>query len=77
MRREHREYQNEERRTPRDFENEPYHDVERQGRRDMHSRRDVDGQDRYRNTYEFEEDGDGGSMHYRNRGQVRNQYVDS
>ena len=43
----------------------------------MHGRRDVDGQDRYRNTSDFEEDGDGGSIHYRNRGQVRNQYLDS
>ena len=75
MMRDHHGYRNEEGRTQRGFENEPYSDAERQGRRDMHGRRDADGQDRYRNTSDFEEDGDGGSIHYRKRGQVRNQYL--
>ena len=43
----------------------------------MHSRRDVDGRDRYRHTYEFEEYGDRGSIHYRDRDQLRNRYLDS
>ena len=70
MMQDHHRYRNEERRTQRGFENEPYRVAERQGKRDMRSRWDVDGQDRYRNTSDFEEDGDGGSIHYQNQGQV-------
>ena len=76
MMQDHHGYRNEERRTQRGFENEPYRDAERQGRRDMYGRSDVDGRDRYRSTHDFKEDGDEGSIHYRDRGQVRNRYRD-
>ena len=69
-RREYHEYRNEERRTLREFGDEPYRDVERHSRRDMYDRRDVDGRDRHRSTFDYDEDGDRGSVHYRDRDQV-------
>ena len=66
-RRDHHDYGHEERRTPREFEDEPCIDEERHSRRDMHDRGDVDGRDRYRRTFDFDEDGDRVSIHYRDR----------
>ena len=64
-RRDHHDYAHEERRTPREFEDEPYRDEERHSRRDMRDRRDVDGRDQYRRTFDFNEEGDRASIHYR------------
>ena len=73
-RRDHHDYGHEERRTPREFVDEPYRDEERHSRRDMRDRRDVDGRDHYRHTFDFNEEGDRASIHYRDRDQVRNVY---
>ena len=75
-RRDHHDYGHEERRTPREFENEPYRDEERHSQRSMHERRDDNGRDRCRRTFDFVEEGDGASIHYRDRDQVRNSYRD-
>ena len=40
----------------------------------MHDRGDLDGRDRYRSTFDYDEDGDRDSIHYRDRDQVRSQY---
>ena len=73
-RRDHHEFRDEERRTQREFGDEPYRDIERQSRRDMHDHRDVDGRDRYRSPFDYDEESDRCIAHYRDRDQVRNAY---
>ena len=75
-RRDHHDYGHEERRSQREFDHEAYRDEERHSQRSMHERRDDNGRDRCRRTFDFDEEGDRASIHYRDRDQVRNSYRD-